>query len=781
MNALYSDPIGANRTMSAKEQEILDACENGTFKYAQQQAQKLIKKYPKSTYYQLLNNYVLLQMGKREESIANCQEIMATTPNDPKSIDLLTEMFQSVGMTTEAQQVYENAAKKYPTLETLMSWFHRGCEVADPRVMQKAAMALKKFSSKRIFQIWAAFTCYLASVIEDANMMEKTLFPKLGLKIIDALKPMANEQEVYVLVKLLQLNKEYGRAAEEILAYSKDDKLDLELQIQLLAALDTIEDWDRLYDWSYKILVDYKLDDFDTWKYLIKSGLKSERDVISVIRSFKSRNSQLALVEYKIQSNQDVHDAAFAYLEWSISKPCSFFDMKHYLPHLSKDKIFKWLSELEIPKGEKGLIVDLNIRKFKLLFNRELLNTEEFLDDAVDMFNFYKPLLNNKSKTDFSATSEFILFSVQSLLTINKCSTESLITSVVILENAILKDEHEFHLRLWLIQLYTLLNCHTEAQHHYDKLSIKNVQHDILDQYLVSRCGSVSSSISYLENSFSIYKSNEVETVYFTKLGFNKGAYNKLEKSLEFQKRLDQSYMKKHLALQAVKIGRLLNDKSLISDYKKVKFDKEYDNRDFNIFWNFGIDEPLDIGAQLLNNIPGADHNKIIELIEKLASGEIGSIPEDLDVSSLSEAEVWSYNTLVTVHKFLTGKCKMDVVSKQFSTTPPVPSEATWKLSHNYITLLDTAKCVQMLMVTVGKQKKGLSDVKELNATLLSSLRDDTVLSKRQELKSVMAAHKSSVKASPVLKKLQYTHSVDKIFEIIDRSHLEHFKVLRVL
>lgn len=764
---------------STKEQEILDACDNGTFKYAQQLAQKLVKKHPGSTYHRLLNNYVLLQMGKKEESIQSCREILAATPSDQQSIDLLTEMFESVGLQSEAQQVYQNAAKKYPTMDILVSWFHRGVETVDYRAMQKAAMSLAKLSSQRLFQVWAAFTCYLASASEDATLLEKNLFPKLGLKIAESLKPMNNEQEVYVLIKLLLLNGMKERVMGEILAYSKTDKLDLELQINLLQTLDSLQDWESLYLWSHRVLVEYKLDDFDTWKYLIKSGIKLERDVLAVISLFHSRNSQLALIEYNIHIGDDPQPAVEAYLTNFISKPCAFYDLKHYVDQLEHEKLLDWLADLEIPKGEKGLVIDVNVRKFKLLFNRDLLKDDAFMLDLIAIFNHYRPLLPSKSKTDFSATSEIILLVVQCLLT-RDFSQESLITSVVILENAILQDAHEFHLRLWLIQLYMLLNCPTEALHHYDSLSIKQIQHDILDHYVLSRCSSVHPSASRLEKSYEIYRSNDVETTYFTRVGFNKGAYNKLEKMLEFQKRLGNSYFKKHLALQGVKMGRLFNDKNLANDYKNVKITTEHDNRDFNIFWNFGIDEALGVKDQLLANLPSRSYNTVVESIEKLVTGELEILPQDLDTSSLTDVERWGFNTIVSVHKYLHDTCKISEVSKQYQTVPKISVGVSWRVTHDFITLVDCGKSVQVLISTLGKQKK-LNELKELNANLLSSLRDDKLLSLRQGLRTSLQGLHTAVHSSAVLKALEFDSSVDKIFELVESSHLEQFKLMRML
>lgn len=769
--------------MSTKEAEIFTACENGTFKFALTQAQKLIKKNPKSTFYQILYNYVLLQSGKEDEAIENCKTIAAATPNDTKSLELLNSIFTEVGMAQEAMQVYENAAKKYPSFEILTKWFHLGCETANYRVLQKSSMAIKGFSSRRLFNLWAAFTCYLAAVADDATALEKGLFPKLGLKIVDALRPMGNEQETFVLVKLLQLNGLNERVVEEILAFSKDDKLDLELQIILLETLDKLEDWEQLYKWSETVLVTYKLDDFDTWKFLVKSGLKLNKDVASILSLYDTRNSKLANVELQLQSGRDIHPALFEYLTKMGTKNCAFFDIKQYITHLDSKKLLEWLDSQEIPKGEKGLTWEVNTVKIRALLDKTLFTQSSFISDLVAKYNFYSPHLASKSKTDFSSSSELILLIAQSLLSQSFTPTTVLIC-LVMLESAVLKDEHEFHLRLWLIQLYTLINCHTQAQYHYKTLSIKNVQHDIMGQYLLSRVASLRPIAGLLDKPFAeTYRSNDVETVYFVKVGFNKGVYNKLGGMLEFQKRLDKSALKKHISLQGVKIGRLLNDKNLTTEYKKTAFEEvEYDNRDLKIFWNFGIDEPIkQIENQVLENIPGAGYNEVIAVQEKLIAGEIESVPEFLDLSSLTEVEKWSFTTVATVKKFLSGDATANDVFKQYDTVPKVPHEVSWKTSHTILTLIDTCKAVHSIFGATKSKAKGSGDVREKNISLLNKIRDDTVMETKTAVVEQINRLRNDVGGSKTLKELGFTSAVDRVLDIVIKGNTDVFKTVSLL
>lgn len=770
--------------MSSKEDEILRALENGTFKYALQLCSKQQKKNPNSAYYKVLNNYILLKSGKEKEAIDSSLAILQDVPNDIKALELLNEIFSIVGLTNEGVQVYENAAKKYKTFDILRTWFHFGCDHANVRIIQKAAMAMKNHS--RLFKLWAAFASYMVANLKDATVVEKSLFPKLGLKTIEQCEELKNEQEVFILVKLLEQNGLYEKIPEAILKFSKQNKLDLELQIILLNAYDTIEDWENLYKWSHTVLVEYKLDDFNTWKYLIKSSIKLNKDITEIIESYNSRNSKLANIELQSAIGNDIHDALFEYLLALGKKACAFPDIKNFVDKLDKERFLKWLSQ-QNPSfdDDKGLIWNVNIMKFKALLNKDLFKSQEFINENISLWNKTKHLLSKKSKTDYFNGDEFILFVIQSLLSID-FSIKNIVLSIIILETTIIKDEHEFHLRLWLIQLYSLINCHTQAKHHYDTLKIKNIQHDIFDHYFISRLGTQFPNAEELKAAFSIYAANERETVYYVKVGFNNAAFNKLESMIEFQQRLNNSIMKKHDVLQGVKIGRILNDKDVLNKYKKVRLtDKISDNRDFNILWNVGIDEELPFSEKLLANIPGQNYIRVNEVQERIVYGQDIVVPEGLSFKELSTAEKWSFDLLCNLSIFLNTK-DTDALSKVkelYAQVPEIPSTLTWELNNTLVSLIDVTKAAGSLLSSVqGVNKKDHSDIKELNLSLLQRIRDDVIHDKRIEIGQVIDGLKLELQDNEYLRNLKIDNQAkDKILEIIQYSNNESFKLLRIL
>ncbi|KAH3683566.1 hypothetical protein WICPIJ_005462 [Wickerhamomyces pijperi] len=796
-----------------KEEEIFKAIENGTFKFAAQQCSKLIKKYPKATYYQVLNNYILLKSGKQEESLTNCLSLMEKTPNDIDSLKLLHEIFSELGKFNESFQIFENAAKKYPSFEILTTWFHLGCEKNNVKVLQKASMALKSFHSKqRLFQLWSAFTSYLLSKSPDASVMERNIIPKVGLKTMQALKPLKSEQEVYILVKLLQVTGDVKSIPDEILTFTGTDKLDLELQIILMDTFSQLEDYENLYKWSLVILKDYKLDDFNTWKYLIKSSVKLGKDIEEFLFGYNTRNSRLAVIEYNLAKGLSVNESAYDYLKFMGTKPCAFLDIKAYIESIDKASFSEWLvgNELDLFKDtddHKKLIWEVNVTKFKLLLNRQSFGTTDFISGLLTKFEKYKSLYHAKAKTDFHPGDEFILLLVQSLLS-RDFSTRTIVICILILEEVLKKDEMEFHLRIWLVQLYKLINCHSQASLNFAKLKVKNVQYDIMSHYLVSRLATLNPDGSELEDHFSIYKSNDLESVYFIKVAFNQGSFNKIESMLQFHKRLDHSFLKHHELLQVNKISRLLNDRDLLVSYKDhqltsaAALQSEFDNRDMDIFWDIGLHEPLpELTDKIFANIPAknSDYNKIIDALEKVVSGKSQTISENLDLSCLSLAERWSFDLISAVNKLFRdqGECDLTEIQKlyaQFNSTKP-ETNLSWESTHRLLNGIDTAKSIQHLITLNSKASKGsksysnnIDELKEFNLSLLNSIREVEVPNLKdcqaKELKQIQhdLLFNEQQQISEIFDSLNIdTLKINTIIDIIKYSTNEQHKLIRLL
>lgn len=648
-------------------------------------------------------------------------------------------------------------------------------------------MALKNSNERRLFRFWAAFSCYLVVNSKDVTKMELALFPKLGLKTIENLKPFKNEQELFVYVKLLQVNKMFNEVVDNILEFYSEKQIELHLQIILLDTLYQLEDYESLFKWCRVVLEEYKLDDFHTWKYLNTCCVKLNRDNYETLSSFgKSRNALLARIDYEVKLGKLTEATVTEYLVVFGCKNCAFIDLKQYLEHINPEFLIKWFeSNIDEIKSINQLTTLINQIRFKIYLNKDLLKDDQFVLGLTNDYNKYKSLFNSKSNNDYFIGDELLLFTVQSLLS-NEFSQSNIIKSILILEKAVTKDQHEFHLRLWLIQLYELINCHSKALAHYDTLSIKNIQHDILDYFINSRLSTKSTKPSELNKITKFYQEGEQESIYYIKVGFNKCVFNKLEGLIEFQRRLSNSFTRKHAMLQGLQIGRLINDKSVVKKFSELlevlPNVVDSDNRDFKIFWDFGIFEEFEFKQRIFENVPMGNYNQVIYTQEKLLNFR-NNVSLDLSLDCLTEVESWSFKVIKALAQFLKSAetkyyDEYEALINRAPDTPP--GQLLWKVVHNFIQEVYTRKSVVKMVSSSSKKihngidKNVLNQIKKHNLQALELLKDDELPTIKTEIKYSIEAFGKSLMKDEILSNLEISAGFIKdISESISFSNVK--------
>lgn len=745
--------------MSDPDQDILDAIEQGSFKYAQSLLSIRLKKYPNNTYYGALNCYLLLSSGKINEAIDQTLKLLAKVPNDPKTLGLLYTIFNKAGRPKEASLVYENAVKKYPTQSIISSWFETSLKNFDLRALQKSTMNLQKVNkSNRSYSIWSSLACLILSNNSD-DSKESLLFNKLGLKLLENIQPLETTQEVFVYVKLLYNLKEFSEIESFLLNYKSDHVLDLELKLIYLDILNILEKWDSLYSYSNQLIFEEKFNDFDTWKYLISSSYKNNTPLLDLRQTItshpKSRNSALALVEmaevYKVSMDEFVFD----YYKQFNHKSCCFNDLKYYYKAFNTENFIKLIEEssTKLKSSSQGnintLIALVNNQKFKLLFG---VNDGNFYTENWEIYGQFKNLLKVKELTDFYPAHELILINIILELKENN-KIENILKSICIIEKLLIDDKCNFNLKLWQIKLYSYLNCQSLAFLHYQKLNIKMIQHDTLSHYLIQRnCFPSKTSLNFLINIYRFYLTAEYEVNDNIMLGFQKEIYNKLENFLQFGEKMNKSISKHNLLLEILKISRITNDNNYynyfsqnLRSYEISLLNESFhvsDNRDKKIHWKFGVNEPLlegllDLGPKygeeytklnyikelIVLNINNSNSLKFFKLFNKYMNN-------NSYLSQLSTFEKWLFKVYLSVfkyikfdnpkenesiEKFLIKNLKMDKINSLINSTECILS---WEVNYILINLVDLSKILNQL--SRFEFSKNLSSI---NKTLISDLK----------------------------------------------------------
>lgn len=203
-------------------------------------------------------------------------------PNDPLTIDRLSDFFSRMEMEKESSLVYENAIKKYPiSTETLcLSWFEKSIEKCDFKLFNRIFMYLNKTGKSRLHTLWYAFSFHL--LLQEGENDKANLYTLLGKKLMEGLQPFENTQEIYVCTLFLNFKE-----IEQVL-HGVTMPLDLELKLLYMKVMKENRNFEALHAYTEKLLFEEKFDDFDTWKLWILSGKE-------IGRSFEELDQKITL------------------------------------------------------------------------------------------------------------------------------------------------------------------------------------------------------------------------------------------------------------------------------------------------------------------------------------------------------------------------------------------------------------------------------------------------------------------------------------------------------
>lgn len=563
------------------DDDILDAINEGRFPSAKRDLASKLKRFPNKSYYWALQCYYLYACGDIEQSEKECRILKQKIPSDPESLELLADVFKKLGHKRDANEVWENAVKKYPTTSLILTWFNRAVDNFDARNMQKASMILQKHASlKREYRVWAALANYLWS-LEALEEKEKNLHISLALGLIEKAEPLHNNQETFVKAQILAAKKDYTSLVSVLLALPSRD---LDLTLLYLDALDQSENWQKLHEEASRLLFDQNFNDFDTWKHLIRAShhLEIGQDELQKLNTLDSRNSYVANMEIASQYGSGMESAIDTYWAKFSAKPCCSLDLSNYaLSTEFFDRIT--LEAAELVKSDT-----IDARTVAVLTNVEKLLVSRDSSHKVDWTKY--------AKYDYPELSDlYVIHVIQDLA--ENWTSDRLVLHIVHLEHFAKTDPENFRVKLWLLNLYGQINASSFALKVYSQLAIKMVQHDLY-LYKVEPIPN-GRNLKDLVQTFRFYLTSDEEVKLYVGCVFEKELYTKTEDFLRFGKRLSTSLSRHLLVLKIMRMARRLHSEYYNYFYRMLKERKEVilsdefsvcDNRDFKTEYNVGIE-----------------------------------------------------------------------------------------------------------------------------------------------------------------------------------------------
>lgn len=754
--------------MSTGNRIIDSALGARNFNLAIKLSEKKIKETPNSSHALAVHCYVLANASlsasstiTSNDTLIACQDLAKKIPSDPKAISLLSLAFDLLDA-KPAEDLYEAAIRKYQTPGLAYEWFKTTLETNDLIGMQKAAMSLSKnfkndTENGRMIKMWAAATMNI--VLECCSKSgrlgggKEKLLAMLGLKLVEgveqSVKNGLNAQELYVKCQLLVKKGDEKVCLEELKNFIKKEK-DLELLLMYFDLLKKNETWEVLYDACIEYLVDVGVDDWDTWKLAILSANKlgKRKEIEEIICNYSiGRNSQLAKIEFaKNGSLEDKMSAMENYMNRYMHKLCCYLDLKSFIEQnfLDKPTILELIESQyknnqldEVLNGdkkatEKELIILVNYLKFKTKVSPELFTSLSFFSDCCKYYNVTQHLQNKLADFDYFAGFEFIILAIQSYLTIHEeVDTTTYLKLIIILENSLLKNKHEYHLQLWLAYFYMNTNMSAPLARIYKDLKIKNIQFDTLSPYFLNHFASRTRSHEPLQSAVSFYMQNVPnELPAMLSACFENSTFSKLKGFIEFKLRVDNSITQFQVVSEMIQNERLTSQSLGIDNiefdyipilkraYKIMNQESEdvdmklHDNIDRKIMWDCGIHELNDVVKRKistpLNIIYDTNSVKIKLLRELIIYDQHGRVWDDYlkefktllkscDFSCFSEIEQWELKCLQHL---------LDDESTSFASIPEHPADfSNASFNNYYLNLLDFDR----ILTTLKKQSSGKS------------------------------------------------------------------------
>lgn len=620
--------------------DILNAIDQGSFQYAKAQLVKNLKLYPNKSYFWALQSYYYYSTNDHQASINELDKLMEKIPSDTKTLDLLYSLCYKLNLVNKANEVYDNAIRKYPSTELITQWYEKNLAKNDWKHLTKPLnLLVKKNPDDSHYKFLNAFNYFLLSLKFDEDSKERTLYNMLSLKVFETIASM-NNQQLYIKIKVLQNLKKQSQIIEELGA---QQILDLDLRIIYLNTLNDLEEYTKLFDYSSKLIFEENFNDFDTWKFLIKSNFKLGHSRESLVEKItvNSRNSFLALIEIDSIYQKDLQTSIKNYYNNFKNKNCCYLDLKNYIHD------YEFLAQLNFEPDDENL----NLFKFNKLFKKPYNSKINDIDGKLIVL-------------------------IESL---NCNDTNSIITTIVKLEHLLLSDTTNYKIRIWLINLYSFANCSELAIYHYKNLKIKMIQHDTLGYKIISNLKPCKNNLQQLIDMFKFYLTSDEEIKQSVGTGFEKGIFNKLQDFVNFSFRLKNSVSRKVLVLEILRISRILNNDYYNYFIKIIKLERFHiiedfptvDNRDTTIDSKFsGLSLPSfphDLKSPEYVKLNYLKELIIIETDSGLCNNFVKEYNRILSTNAneFSKFENWFFKILLNLFKIvkLNAKDKDDLIN----------------------------------------------------------------------------------------------------------------------
>ncbi|KAJ7172404.1 actin cytoskeleton organization protein [Mycena filopes] len=628
--------------MERQIKPIYEALDTGSNKSAIVACNKLLKKHPKNELIKALKALALVRSQKVEESLILCDEVLAAKPTNDGVLTAMMHVLRGLGRFKDMVTMFEEAYKQEPANEDLAAQtFFANVRILNWKAAQQVATRMHKQFQEDRYIYWSVISAILQANDSMTPPNMRTLLYKLAHRLVTSSPTPSyiNADRFHLHLTILRelelfdeartlLDSDIGKSICSSSLACNELRRDIWRRQGLLkdegtkAEVRITEQNDRnwlefisVLDATFSPVVSATEPD-ETAKTDCSSQIHRTQELFAKLAEqdgHKDRSGLLALLElekrarfHALSNDPDrMVDLMKRYFQEIGDKACCYEDLKPYIALESEDAA-KWMSYLQSLTPSFTSTNDLR----RLINSHKLLRHSLATDDLTPTAESDRAALYTKqyleglklgaslAPTELQPADDLAILAGNAFVNLWKIDNDEkyLYNAVALLEFALTKSKQSFQTRLMLIRIYRLLGAPAMVLEHYRFLQIKQVEHDTLSHFVLSRASTFSLASSgdltfiteCLESS-QIYISNMQETGEYISRAFNGEKYSQIPEFIIFEDRLENSLQRDLIKIEHLRMR--LTHEAISSDIidmelieLKFVFERIHrDNRDFEI------------------------------------------------------------------------------------------------------------------------------------------------------------------------------------------------------
>ncbi|RXW20882.1 hypothetical protein EST38_g4951 [Candolleomyces aberdarensis] len=166
---------------------VYDALDSGSNKSAVVACDKLLKKHPKNVLVKALKALALVRQQKIEESLALCDEVLATKPSEDAILTAMMHVLRGLGRYNDVIGMFEEAFKRVPANEEFgVQTFFANIRAGNWKSAQQVATKLHKQFQEERYLYWSVISAILQANDPSTPGTMRTILYKLAHRLIDS-------------------------------------------------------------------------------------------------------------------------------------------------------------------------------------------------------------------------------------------------------------------------------------------------------------------------------------------------------------------------------------------------------------------------------------------------------------------------------------------------------------------------------------------------------------------------------------------------------------------